>query len=258
MNTSRIFWQLLKTDLIFFKRRFIEAFINLAIWVVCTIFVNVYVLQKLGLQQGYGQLMVAGIMVSAAWFEMLPHMINAVSDFFGDRHIDYHLTLPMSNYLIFIKSVCAYIIDVFVFTIIGLIFAAVLMSDQVHLSQISPLHMSIAIILTSVFFGSFILFLTSICKNPGYIGTVISRIIFPLWFLGGFAFPWETLYEIAPTISYIALINPYTYMTEMLRVATIGQQGFLPFWPSALALITLTVITGYMGIQRLKYKLDFI
>jgi len=258
MITAKIFWQLLKTDLrIFFKRRFWENFINLVIWAACVIFINAHVLQKLGLQQNYGELMIAGVMVSAAWFQMIPHIFNNVADFFGERHIDYHLTLPLSNYFIFIKSACFYFINILIFSLIGLFLSKVMLLDKMTLSKISSFHFFISLTFTTIFFSFFTLFLISICKHPGDIGNIISRIIFPLWY-AGFGVPWRTLYDTLPILGVISLLNPFTYMTETLRVATIGQQNFLPFWPSSLALIVITLITGYVGILKIKKKLDFI
>lgn len=254
----KIFWQLLKTDLIQVRKSFTENFINLLIWTICTIFINVYVMQKLGLSQNYGELMIAGIIVSAIWFQMIHHIFTSVADFCGERHIDYNLTLPISNILIFIKSICTYIIHGLIFSILGLLICKAMLLDKMILSKISIIHLSISLILSSIFFSTFTLCLIGYCPNPGAIGNVIHRVMFPLWFMGGFLFPWETLYKMTPSLGIISLLNPYTHITEMLRVATIGQKGFLPFLPSCGALIIMTLVVGYMGMKKLKKRLDFI
>jgi len=258
MITARIFWQLLKTELIFIKKSFLENFINMLIWVVCTILINVHILKKLGLQQNYEDIFIGGVIVAAIGFQIFSHIFNHVADFSGEKHIDYYFTLPISNYLIFIKSACAYIINGFVFSLAAFFICKIMLLDKMILSNVFILRFIISIILSSTFFGFFTLFLVSICKHPGSIGKIFSRIIFPLWFLGGFVFPWKTLYDMMPTLGVLSLLNPYTHMTEMLRVATVGQKNFLPFWPSSLALTIIILITGYIGIKKIKKKLDFI
>jgi len=258
MTTGKIFWQLLKTELLFVRKNFFDNFINMFIWATCTLLINVHVLKRLGLQQNYDDLFIGGLIVAGIGFQIFAHIFKHVADFSGEKHIDYYLTLPISNYLVLIKSVCAYMVDGFIFGILALFICKMMLLDNMILSNISILHFLIALILTSAFFGCFTLFLVSICQNPGSIGNIFPRIIFPLWFVGGFAFPWETLYHTVPILGLLNLLNPYTYMTEMLRVATVGQQNFLPFWPSVLMLVLITFMTGYLGIKKIKKRLDFI
>ena len=259
MNTTgKIFWELLKTVLIFIKQSFKDNTINLFIWATCTIFINVYVMQKMGLPGNYGDLMVAGIIVSAIWFQMIGTVFTNVADFSGDRYIQYHFTLPISNTLIFIKSMCASTISGFIAGIVGLIICKMMLFNTFILSHISIPYFIIALLLSSGFFSAFTMFLISITKNPHEIGNAINRIIFPLWFLGGFLFPWMVLYNVMPSLAIVTLLNPYIHMTESLRVATIGQSGFLPFWPSCAMLIFIIIILGISGIKLLKNRLDFL
>ena len=256
--TAKIFWQLLKTDLIQLRNAFKDNFINLFIWGVCTIFINVYIMQKMGLSNGYSDLIVGGIMVSGMSFQMFSHLFSNVSDFTGDQYIHYQFILPISNILIFIKSICAYTINGFIFGILGLSICKMMLFNTMNLTQINIFYLFISLLLSSLFFGTFTLFLSSIIKNPKLIGTAFSRIIFPLWFLGGFLFPWAVLYKTAPFVALINLLNPYVHMTESLRVATIGQKEFLPFWPSCIALILMAISLSIISIKKLKKRLDFI
>lgn len=256
--TLKIFWALLKTDLTHVRHAFKDNAINLFVWATCTIFINVYVMQKMGLSNNYGNLIVGSIIVTSIWFQMISHIFMNVADYCGDRYIQYHFTLPISNTLIFIKSMCAYTVSGFIAGTLGLLICKIMMFNTLSLSAISLPYFVIALFLSSAFFSSFTLWITSITKNPSKIGNAINRIIFPLWFLGGFLFPWMVLYDMLPTIGIITLLNPYVHMTESLRVATVGQEGFLPFWPSCITLIIMTVGIGSLGIKKLKKRLDFI
>ena len=258
MSTLKIFIHLLKTDLIQMIKDFKDSMVNLIIWAVCTIFINVYVMQKMGLSHNYSDLIIGGMVVSVISFQTIPRVVATVSDFCGDRHIQYHLILPISNKLFFLKSVCTHAINGFIFGILGLILCKVMLFHTMDLTKISILHFVIALSLSSLFFGAFTLWAISITKHPGKIGNVINRILFPLWFLGGFLFSWSILYQMLPTLAVLNLLNPYVHMTEILRGSTIGFIGFLPFWPSCGALVIIATFLGIWGFHKIKRRLDFI
>ena len=90
------------------------------------------------------------------------------------------------------------------------------------------------------------------------IGNVWMRFIFPLYVFGGFQFTWYTLYNFSPRFAVLNLFNPMLYGIEGMRGAILGQQGYLPFWYCAGALVVLTALFFVVGYRRLKKQLDFI
>ena len=84
------------------------------------------------------------------------------------------------------------------------------------------------------------------------------RIVFPLWFLGGFEFSWNSVHLIAPKLSYLLLLNPIIYMTEGVRAALLGQDGMISFWICCLVLSVMFVGVGYWSFKALKKRLDFV
>ena len=57
---------------------------------------------------------------------------------------------------------------------------------------------------------------------------------------------------------YIALLNPLLYPMEGIRAAFFGQGGFISFWFCISMLSFFTILFGFIGIKRLKKRLDFI
>ena len=84
------------------------------------------------------------------------------------------------------------------------------------------------------------------------------RIVYPLWFLGGFQFSWKVLHDCSPTLATLNLLNPYVYSMESMRAAALGQHDYLPFWYCIGALVLFTIMFASWGIIRLKKRLDFI
>ena len=100
--------------------------------------------------------------------------------------------------------------------------------------------------------------IASFVKNLAAIEHVWLRFILPLWFFGGTQFSWQTIYNIAPYIGYLTLLDPLVYVMEGMRAAVLGQEGNLPFWLCVAVLWVLTVVFGWWAIKRLKTRLDFV
>jgi hypothetical protein len=48
------------------------------------------------------------------------------------------------------------------------------------------------------------------------------------------------------------------YTTEAVRVALLGQEGFINFWLCVLAILFFATLSLYFGIANLRKRLDFI
>ena len=120
----------------------------------------------------------------------------------------------------------------------------------------------IALILSSSFLGAFTLWVSGMTQHPQKIGNMINRVLFPLWFLGGFLFPWVVLDRMLPVVATLNLLNPYVHMTEAIRGAMVGPMlggdVFLPFWSSCGVLILFTGIFGFLAVAKLRKRLDFV
>ena len=55
---------------------------------------------------------------------------------------------------------------------------------------------------------------------------------------------------------YLHLVNPLLYVMEGMRAATLGQEGYLPFWFSLAGLTIFTVGFAWDAIRRLQKRLD--
>jgi ABC-type polysaccharide/polyol phosphate export permease len=65
-------------------------------------------------------------------------------------------------------------------------------------------------------------------------------------------------YKTIPSFAMVNLINPMIYTTEAVRVALLGQKGFINFWLCILAILFFASISLYLGITNLRKRLDFI
>jgi len=109
-----------------------------------------------------------------------------------------------------------------------------------------------------LFVGAFSMFIVSIIKDMNHTNQIGVRFMFPLWFLGGSQFSWLTLHKFVPKVSYVALANPLIYAHEASRVAILGQKGYIPFWTCIGMLLLFTFLFGWLGIRKMKKRLDYV
>jgi ABC-type polysaccharide/polyol phosphate export permease len=124
------------------------------------------------------------------------------------------------------------------------------------LTNLSLFKYAIIFVISHIFIGFFALLIAAYTPNMSYFENVWSRVIFPMWFLGGYQFNWFTLYKQLPVLAYLNLLNPLTYILEGNRVAFLGQAGYLNFWVCCLMLIFFLFMAAYFGVRKFMIRLD--
>jgi len=249
---------LILSDLIILKKLFLDKFIDISIWMIFTIFVTAYIMPYFGLADNFGVFQFGGVIAAVGMFELYSSAVDLVVDFEGDRIIDYTLTLPIPSWLAIVSKSGYFFILYFVLTVSVLPLGKLLLWNQLDVTQINYLKLLLAIFFQSMFYACFVIWASSVIDNMSKLGTVWSRFIFPMWFMGGFQFSWIALHHIFPKLAWINLLNPMIYITESTRVALTGQAGYLNFWLCLVAILSFSVICLVVGLRNLKKRLDFI
>ncbi len=250
---------LVTIDLIIFKQMFIDKFIDLSIWVVLTTLVTAYIMPFFGLAADFGVFQLGGIIAAAGLFEMgNSNVVDLVSDFEGDRVISFDLTLPIPSWLALASKTAYYFIVYTILALLMLPIGKLCLWNQFDLSSVNYPKLILAIFAINLFYASFALWIASRVPNMAKMGQVWMRFIFPMWFLGGFQFSWMASYKTIPSFALANLINPMIYITEAVRVALLGQEGFINFWLCMLAILACAALSFYFGITSLRKRLDFI
>lgn len=250
--------KLLRTDLELFKRTINDKLIDLCIWITTMVAVTAYLMPAFGLSPHYTGFLVASLVASAGLFELYTSATNLVSDFYGDNITSYYLTLPMPSWLAFLEKIIYYTINCSVIGIVVLPLSKLLAWNSFSFEQTSFPKFFLIFILSNLFYGAFTIWIAS--KVPGLemIGSVWMRFVYPLWFLGGFQYSWNVLYEYNAPLAYLSLLNPIVYVMEGSRAAILGQAGSINFWICVLMLLLLTLLFGWHGMKLLKQKLDYV
>ena len=170
----------------------------------------------------------------------------------------YNLILPIPSWIVILSKVVFFSINAAVMALCIIPLGKLILLNKLVLFNISFFKLFLLIICASIFYASLIIWLASIVDDISKIGNIWLRIIFPLWFMGGFQFSWASMNVVVPWLSYINLLNPITYITESTRAAILGQSGYINFWICLLAISFFSLASLILGISNLKRRLDFV
>ena len=235
-----------------------DKMINSLVWSVLNIIIFAYVMPSMGLDKNFGTFMVATMPASCAFFTTINSLYALLNDITGEgSNLTYELILPMPQWLVFTKYAFENMYQALAVSAMIIPIGKILLWNDFSLQYFSFFKFYFLLCIASIFFGFFSIFIASITKDI-YSGldNVWIRVIFPMWFLGGFQFSWKTLYGISPIIASLSLLNPLTYALEGGRAAALDPALSIPYWYCIGALLIFTSIFGYIGIQNLKKRLD--
>ncbi len=252
----KTFWALIQRDMLVFWPTYKDRVINSLLWATISLLVFDQVMPSLGLSSGYAAFLAASNIASWGFFDVMENVAKTTSDIEGERSISYYLTLPIPQWMVFFRIGIANALSAFFVVLMFVPITKIILWNKLSFGQISFVKLFIILVLTNLFYGLFSLYLAAKTENLDKITNIWMRVIFPLWFLGCYQFPWYTLKNVAPVIAYIDLFNPLVYIMEGTRAALIGQEGALNFWYCVLALCIFCTIAGYVGIKKMKKRLD--
>lgn len=253
-----IFKQLLLAKLVNIRSVLIEKIINIYIWAGCTIFVMGYLMQSFGLAKNFGPFQLAGILAVVGLFELYGNAAILVADIEGDRTLAYYLTLPSSMFTILLSYVLHFLIVSMSMSLALLPLGKLMLWNQFSITNIAWIKWFMFTLLINSVWVILAFVLASYIPNIDKLGLIWCRVIFPLWFLGGFQFSWTATHSVSPILSYIMLLNPVIYATEGVRATLIGQEECLPYWLCFIIITGICFITGWWAIKALKRRLDLV
>ncbi|MBP6891956.1 hypothetical protein KBB68_00055 [Candidatus Babeliales bacterium] len=253
----QIFWQLMIRSFIVYRPFLKDKIINTVVWSSLNVIVVGHIMPTVGLHN-FGPFMLIATVGSNGFLAACNQIPGFISEITGEAsNLQYELTLPIRQSFIFAKYALEYAYQGFISTILVLPIGMILLWNQFSFEHFHFFKFHFMLMLICLFSGFFTLWMSSFTKDNFHgLENLWLRIIFPLWFLGGFQFSWKGLYSIAPVFAYINLLNPLIYALEGARASALDPALSLPYWNCVLALITFTIIFGYWGMYNLKQRMD--
>jgi len=261
LEICKTFFQLLHRDFYIFGKRLKTYGINyLIIYPLLAILIFGYI--QPGVIFGAGSAKASIIlMVGTFALNSVQICFSLISplmyDIEGDRFIDYQMMLLPPRVLFFeliaFPALFSFIIAMPFFPLARLLLPSYF--DALNTSWVGLLLMNLV---CSYFFASYVLMVMCFIKRSFNVRYFWIRINWPLVVLGGFWVPWALLNSRFKLYSWLALIDPYTYITEGLRSALVGNDPFIAYPICILALIFFSGVFNILALYFFKRKLDHI
>jgi hypothetical protein len=261
LRIGAVFVQMLMRDIFVFKKRMVHYAINyLLIVPFLTIVAFGYIQPGVYFGPGHGKMSI--ILLVGTFVSSMIHICAALLapflyDLESDRFIDYQILLLPPTMLVFeimlfpALITCAILLPFFplAYAILPSYFA----SMQTNWIALFGMILTIALCATS-----YVMLAFCVMKNTFSLRYFWLRCNWPLIILGGFWLPWRILYNFSPSLGWVALINPFTYMTDGLRSVLIGSDQFI-WWPFCMiALLGFFCVFSMGACYFFKRKLDHI
>jgi hypothetical protein len=255
---ASIFWWLLLRDIKSLQSLIIGGIIDGFIWAATNILIFQYILPYFGITNSFGSFIWAGTIITVGFFESANFAHDLVNDIATSKIIEYHLTLPIPAWLLLIKIALGIAINCMALSIFIVPLGKLLLWDSLSFNNFSILKFIALFFSANLFFGVVSVWIGSWARDGSRFAYVRRRFFNPFWAFGGYQFTWAVLAQAYPRLSLLALANPLTYAFEGMRSATLGAEGYLPFWICLVMLWVFIIIFGIWAYLWLKKRLDFI
>jgi ABC-type polysaccharide/polyol phosphate export permease len=257
LSNLQVLKTLVQHDIMLHNSHLLRRCIDTIIWASCVTIVAQYLLPLFGMSHSFGIFLVISNSVLWGLFEINSQLAEFLSEIEGGNIISYFLTLPLPASLVFVKYALGYAYRSWISSFLVLTSLFFIQDfGQLHLTPWSIFSFLFMHFLANLFFGFFCLFTVSLSPDVTYTTTIRSRVIFPLWHLGCANFTWLMLYQVSPFFAYLNLLNPMTYLLEGIRASILPQFISLSYGTCVAATIGFIILFGYLGIIRLKKRLD--
>lgn len=256
MGSLNTLFYLVARDLAVFRPRIATTVVNCFIWILLTSLTAQYVMVRAGMPDNYGVFIMCANSMTWGLFDVRGQIAVLIRDICGNRSIDYYLTLPIPQWLIFCRIAISAALQSMIIVGCMLPLTKILLWSHLDLSAINWVKFATVFVLVHVMYGFFVIYVASFIQGMHQIPNAWSRFINPLWLAGGYSFKWSMLYKLSPWIGYISLCNPTVYAYEAMRGVVIGQSGYIPFWYCVAAFILFSYLFGYYGTKRMLCRLD--
>lgn len=256
MTSLRIFFQLIRRDLLILKTEYpgklLDILITFTVWVV----VFNFFVPKMGSNSSYGTFIMVGAIASFGIFEVIGQSAALIEDIKGDRTISYLLSLPISSTTVFCYQAFSWAIQSFLYSLPLFFVGKAIFWKDVPLSNIHWVQLSIALVIINICLGFFALWIVSILHRVSNLNRIYFRFVNPLFIFGCYFYTWKVAYQVSPWVAYTTFLDVFSFVMEIMRAAILGPQDYLPFWGSFVGLLVFALIFGLHSVKRLKKILD--
>lgn len=246
--------RLVQRDLIIFVRVIKRRLINTAVWMGMMIYVYEYI--GFSSVTGWGLFIACSECADYGFAGVFSNILRLVADIKGPRTISYYLTLPIPQSYVFFSVIVSAVIQHLLIAAILLPITKLVLQERFDLTRVSYGKLLCVFVCAYLFYGSLVLFYTSMISSIDDFNNVYIRTRDTLFWMGAYFFTWHQLYQKNYVLAYLDLLNPFVYACEGMRAAVMGYPDALCAWLCCAALLAFAAVCGSIGLRRMMKQLD--
>lgn len=232
---------------------------SMGIWGAVSLFVTGKILPQMGtILSTFGLMQFSGVIAGIAMQVAYRDIFPIIMDFEDKKNIYHELGFPIPAIYLFLSKLISQTIAYFIVCISLIPVCKIILWNEIIFSAFNWTQFFIALISACLLFSSMVFFLISFIPQIRFAGLAWAFFIFPLWFLGGFQFSWNYLYQCNKIVAYLDFLNPIIYINESLKIALIQIKSFLPFQCLIGTIFIFTIVFFSIGYMRIKKRLDIL
>lgn len=259
---ARIMLRMIQKDLFLLKQKSLTLCINSIILLSMELLMMAYLYPLFGMPVNLILPTFIGwpllnIMINLCYVFCMKYTLGAIYTGYG--FMSYDLTLPLPIGYIITYYILSFIIEAAVATLpLILIGFTLLAKIGIPFEEGSLLLFCTLYIIALGLLASTFLSMSFWYENTWFKNNAWTRRIGPLMALGAIATPWFSVYQYAPTIGYLMLLNPLTYIMEALRGSALYHGNFIYLPVCIAAIAVFYFITIRWLLHSIRKKLDLI
>ena len=243
IDQVRIFYALVQRDMHVLKKNLRSKMIDASILTIT----NVIVFGKLFPMFGMPSRFIAPLFLGSGLIILIfsfgyGFAIRIVYDIKFTRFIDYHMTIPLSKFWLFLSYVVSFIIEVLIITIPLITVGIFLLRDSFATINGSWVIFFGAYLLCLILTATLFLSASFYYTFDWFRDNLWARRLFPLFLLSTLSITWKELIVLIPRMSLFIQLNPLTLFAESLRVSLLGGSEFLPLGFCVIGLVVWIIV----------------
>lgn len=254
INNKRIFFTMVKRDLLIQGRNWLEFVFRVAMLPFILILTYGFVLPRIGIlstdfpSQMFPGMVGMSLLVTGIHGTSVPLSM----DFNNSREIEDRLQAPVDIRLTALAKMLVGIIESWIGALIVLPISLLFMSSHLNIDMSGlDLVYTLGIIFLSSIASATLGLLVGTIVKPMQIAAMFPGFLMPLIFTGAIFFSWQGLASL-PIFQYIVLANPLVYINEALRFTMNSGMQSMPIVFSIIGILGFTLVMGIWGMKRFK------
>ncbi len=253
INNFRVFWALVRRDIVMIKKRWHDIIINGAIRLIIHVLLYGSLFPIMGMDTALIAPLYLGAQTLEIFFLGVGFGQRNVFDIRYNRFIDYRLTLPLSKRWLFASYIAYFSLEALIITAPLMTIGIILLGKKFVFVQPNWIATLTIYVMTLGLYGLLFLGFSLYYQFEWYRKNLWVRRVNVLFVFSPLFFVWQKVHAFSPLYSYIMLLSPLTYPTEGIRAAMIGGPGYIPASiciPITACFIALAILFVTKGVYK--------